>query len=217
MKRVLLNSILAGLAIALGGWAYLCITQKMGTNILASFIFSFGLILICNFKFNLYTGKVCYLLDDDKEKIHTRIVSLLLTLLGNLIGTLIFSLLLRALSGNHLIYETLETITTTKLNYTWYETIIRAFFCGILVYTAVEGFRKIDNSVGKYIMLIMSIGIFIISGFEHSIANMFYYFLNLNFTFNALISILLCVIGNSIGGLFIPLIIKLINSKIIKC
>jgi formate/nitrite transporter FocA (FNT family) len=217
MKKVLLNSILAGLAIALGGWAYLCITQKMDTNILASFIFSFGLILICNFNFNLYTGKVCYLLDDDKEKMHTRIVSLLLILLGNLIGTLIFSLLLRALSGNNLIYETLESITTTKLNYTWYETIIRAFFCGILVYTAVEGFRKIDNPVGKYIMLIMSIGIFIISGFEHSIANMFYYFLNLNFTFNALISILLCVIGNSIGGLFIPLIIKLINSKIIKC
>ncbi len=217
MKRVLLNSILAGLAISLGGWAYLCITQKMGTNILASFVFSFGLILICNFGFNLYTGKICYLFNNAEKKFGNRLLDMGIILLGNLIGTLIFSLLLRVLSGNNLIYETLESITTTKLNYTWYETIVRAFFCGILVYTAVEGFRKIDSSIGKYIMLIMSIGIFIISGFEHSIANMFYYFLNLNFTFNALISILLCVIGNSIGGLFIPLIIKLINSKIIKC
>ena len=53
--------------------------------------------------------------------------------------------------------------------------------------------------------------LFIVSGFEHSIANMFYYFLSGNYSVIAFVSLLLCVIGNSIGGLFIPLINKIIN------
>ena len=87
--------------------------------------------------------------------------------------------------------------------------LVLGFFCGILVYLAVEGFKKIDNNFGKYVVLVLSIGGFIVCGFEHSIANMFYYFLNGSYSLSALLSILLCVLGNSIGGVFIPLINKL--------
>ena len=95
----------------------------------------------------------------------------------------------------------------------WYIMIGLGFFCGILVYLAVEGFKKIDNNFGKYVVLILSIGGFIVCGFEHSIANMFYYFLNGSYSLNAILSILLCVLGNSIGGVFIPLINKLNSLK----
>ena len=112
---------------------------------------------------------------------------------------------------NNKVMETLITSVTSKIDYQWYQMIGLSFFCGMLVYIAVEGFKKIENNFGKYVVLMLAIGGFIVSGFEHSIANMFYYFLSGNFSVIAFLSLLLCVIGNSIGGLFIPLINKVLN------
>jgi formate/nitrite transporter FocA (FNT family) len=112
---------------------------------------------------------------------------------------------------NNSVMNTLKTSVEAKINYQWFEMIGLSFFCGMLVYIAVEGFKKIDNQFGKYVVLMLAIGGFIVSGFEHSIANMFYYFLSDNFSIMAILSLLLCVIGNSIGGLFIPSLKMLIK------
>ncbi len=213
--KTLLKGVLAGIAISFGG--FLCIkTNAIASNtILGSFLFSFGLILICNFDFNLYTGKICYLFENKDKSLIKRIADLLLMLLGNLIGTLFFSTILRLVmidnDINTLVMDTLKNSVNLKINYTWYQMIGLSFFCGMLVYIAVEGFKKIDNKFGKYVVLVLAIGGFIVSGFEHSIANMFYYFLSGNYSLIAFCSLLLCVIGNSIGGLFIPLLNKIIN------
>ena len=76
--KTLLKGILAGIAISFGG--FLCIrTNAIASNtILGSFLFSFGLILICNFNFNLYTGKVCYLFDNKDKPFIKRLIDLLL-------------------------------------------------------------------------------------------------------------------------------------------
>ena len=213
--KTLLKGVLAGIAISFGG--FLCIrTNAIASNtILGSFLFSFGLILICNFNFNLYTGKVCYLFDNKDKSLIKRILDLLIMLGGNLIGTLFFANVLRLVMAdnaiNNKLMETLITSVNSKINYEWYQMIGLSFFCGMLVYIAVEGFKKIENNFGKYVVLMLAIGGFIVSGFEHSIANMFYYFLSGNYSVIAFVSLLLCVIGNSIGGLFIPLINKIIN------
>ena len=211
--KCFIKSLLAGFAISLGGWIYLCVNQKMDNNVLAAFLFSFGLILICNFGFNLYTGKICYLFDKSKKKLGSKLLDMVIILLGNLMGTLIFGLLIRLVtsSGNDLLFKGLDEIVETKINYPWYEALGRAFFCGMLVYIAVEGFKTIENNFGKYVVLVLAIGGFIVCGFEHSIANMFYYFLSVTFTPSAFLSLLLFVIGNSLGGLFIPLMNNLIN------
>lgn len=218
--NALIRGILAGIAISFGG--YLCLRTNAVTNntILGSFLFSFGLILICNFNFNLYTGKVCYLFESNEHaadyKLTTKILCLAIILLGNLIGTLFFANVLRLVIADNAInlkvMETLSSSVNNKINYKWYQMIGLSFFCGILVYIAVEGFKKIENNFGKYVVLILAIGGFIIMGFEHSIANMFYYFLSGNYTLVAFISLLLCVVGNSVGGLFIPLLNKLTNN-----
>ena len=213
--KTLLKGVLAGIAISFGG--FLCIrTNAIASNtILGSFLFSFGLILICNFNFNLYTGKVCYLFDNKDKSLIKRILDLLIMLCGNLIGTLFFANVLRLVMAdnaiNNKLMETLISSVNSKINYEWYQMIGLSFFCGMLVYIAVEGFKKIENNFGKYVVLMLAIGGFIVSGFEHSIANMFYYFLSGNYSVIAFVSLLLCVIGNSIGGLFIPLINKIIN------
>lgn len=212
-----IKGILAGIAISFGGWLSLRTNNVIGNNILGSFIFSFGLILICNFGFNLYTGKICYLFDNKEETILKRIINLVIILFGNLVGTLSFSALLKLSMANNItnetIINTLNNTVLTKINYEWYQMIGLSFFCGMLVYIAVEGFKKIEHNIGKYIVLILAIGGFIIMGFEHSIANMFYYFLAGNYSINAFLSLLLCVIGNSIGGLFIPMMNKIMYLK----
>jgi len=213
--KTLLKGVLAGIAISFGG--FLCIrTNAMAANtILGSFLFSFGLILICNFGFNLYTGKVCYLFDNKEKPLLNRILDLLIMLGGNLIGTLFFANVVKLVMAdnatNNKVMETLINSVNSKINYEWYQMIGLSFFCGMLVYIAVEGFKKIENNFGKYVVLMLAIGGFIVSGFEHSIANMFYYFLSGSYSGIAFLSLLLCVIGNSIGGLFIPLINKIIN------
>lgn len=213
--KTILKGVLAGIAISFGG--FLCIrTNAIASNtILGSFLFSFGLILICNFGFNLYTGKVCYLFDNKEKSLIKRILDLLIILGGNLIGTLFFANVLRLIivdnDTNNKLINNLNDSVLSKINYEWYQMIGLSFFCGMLVYIAVEGFKKIDNQFGKYVVLMLAIGGFIVSGFEHSIANMFYYFLSDSYSIIAFWSLLLCVIGNSIGGLFIPLLNKIIN------
>lgn len=211
--KVLINAILAGIAISFGGWFCLRTTASLN-SVAGAFIFSFGLILICNFGFYLYTGKICYLFDD-LTKIKENIIFLLLGILGNLIGTMFVGLILNLIvkENNLVVFNNLEVSLNNKLNYDWYQMIMLGFFCGILVYIAVEGFKTITSSVGKYIVLMIAIGGFIISGFEHSVANMFYFFLAGNLSLEAFFSIFLCLVGNSIGGLFIPLLRSLVIGK----
>lgn len=223
---VLIKGILAGICICIGG--FICLKANVAANskILGAFLFPIGLILICNFGYFLYTGKICYLFENKEQSYKEKVLSLLLGLFGNLVGCIAIAVVLRLInqsfitesqtaqawySSNAQLFINLNSSVNSKLNYAWYEMIILSAFCGMLVYIAVEGFKTIEHHIGKYLVLILAIAGFIICGFEHSIANMFYYFLNGTFTINAIVSLLLCVIGNSFGGLFIPSLKMLIK------
>lgn len=211
--KTLIKGILAGICISIGGWLCLKTNAVMSNNILGAFLFPIGLILICNFGYFLYTGKICYLFENKEQTYKTKIIDLCLGLCGNMLGCLIISLLLNlaARNLNYVVFENVQNMVLIKVNYKWYEMIILSAFCGMLVYVAVEGFKVIENIIGKYVVLILAIAGFIICGFEHSVANMFYYFLAGDFSYKAILSLLICVVGNSIGGLFIPVLKSVIN------
>lgn len=223
---VLIKGILAGICISIGGFLCLKVNIAASSKVLGAFLFPIGLILICNFGYFLYTGKICYLFENKEQSYKEKILSLLTGLFGNLVGCLVVALLLRAInqsfiaeastaqafySNNAQLFISLKSTVNTKLNYDWYQMIILSAFCGMLVYIAVEGFKTIEHHFGKYLVLILSIAGFIICGFEHSIANMFYYFLDGSFSGAVWLSLIYCVIGNSIGGLFIPSLKMLIK------
>ena len=48
--------------------------------------------------------------------------------------------------------------------------------------------------------------VFILAGFEHSIANMFYFATAASFSLDTVIYILVVVLGNTIGGMLLPLL-----------
>lgn len=205
MVKTLIKGILAGIAISLGGWLCLRANAVLENNFVGSFIFATGLILIVNFDFYLYTGRICYLFDnkDPKNWIH-----LLLGLLGNVMGCIVMGLSMRASFKDSLdvLFNNLDAMIVSKLDAVWYVTAIKSFLCGMLVYLAVEGFKKIENNFGKYVVLVLCIGGFVFAGYEHCVANMFYYALGDSYTVKTLITLLLCILFNSIGGLFIPIL-----------
>lgn len=215
MLKTLIKGILAGIAISLGGWLCLRANVVLNSNLVGSLLFATGLILIVNFDFYLYTGKVCYSLEnkDNNNWLH-----LLIGLLGNLIGCIIMGLAMRASFKENLsvLFRSVEGMINSKLEALWYATAIKSFLCGMLVYLAVEGFKKIENNFGKYVVLVLCIGGFVFAGYEHCVANMFYYALGSSYNLTTLIVLLTCILFNSLGGLFIPflnILMKKLNNK----
>mgnify|MGYP002869408121 FL=1 len=81
-------SIFAGLAIGLGSLVYTVVSAyftSRGGMMFASALFSIGLILVCVFSLQLYTGKIGMVFDD-KNKIGENLVNLPIILFGNAVG-----------------------------------------------------------------------------------------------------------------------------------
>ena len=73
------------------------------------------------------------------------------------------------------------------------------------MYIAVNNYKKSSNNFGKYIGIFMCVIVFILSGFEHCIANMFYFSLAKIWSLKALGYLGLMILGNSIGSILIAL------------
>ena len=103
---------------------------------------------------------------------------------------------------------TLDDFPEHKLeNQELWQTLIRAFFCGILMYVAVSVYKENNTPLG----IMFCIPVFILSGFEHSIADMCY-FAVAGYTLPAVLFVAVVVVGNAIGGMFLPAL-KLIFKK----
>ena len=205
---VFLNGILAGVCIGIGGLLFLKTKEYTNNTVLGALFFSIGLILICNFGFFLYTGKICYLFDYKSDEIGFYALQLITGIIGNYLGALGFASLCKLMN---LVPNNVFSMIDLKMQLNWYELIIRGIFCGMLIYFAVEGFKVINNNFGKYVVLIMCVAGFIICGFEHCIANIFYISLDNTITLQSFIMILYVIIGNTIGGLIVPLVNKVVK------
>ena len=174
------KSIAASLLIALGNYALL----KLG-NPIGPFIFALGLLGVCYMGLNLFTGK-CGFLFEDKIKI----IDLLIILVVNLIAGYLLGLLFRV-ADSSLIDTAINKINTWNVSL---EFFIRSFLCGCIMYIAVYMYRK-NTPLG----IIYGIPLFILCSFQHCIANIIT--LGVAMTFD--LSIILCILGNFIGSLFV--------------
>ena len=83
--------------------------------------------------------------------------------------------------------------------------LVLGIFCGMLMFIAADGYKNIENQVGKVVVVFLPVMVFILSGFEHCIADMFYFSLAGDFSALMLKSLIVITVGNSIGGGLIPL------------
>ncbi len=200
----LIKAIMSGILVGIGGILYVSSQDKF----IGSILFSFALILIVARGYNLFTGKVGYLLPYKKG--YLKILGL--TLVGNTIGVL-FTSSLFLLSGKNIAINQAQSLFLSKLDQMWYETLVLAIFCGFMMYLAVDSYHKIKNQGAALAVVIFSVSIFIVAGFEHSIADMVYLFLGRVFTFEALIFMVIVVIGNLIGAVTLNILSSLIKEE----
>lgn len=204
MKKIINNlllSFVAGVLIAIGGTVFLSCESKY----LGALLFSVGLFFIVEGNYKLYTGAIGYLLDNKKEDNF----QLFTILIGNFLGTFLVANILKVTRLAPTLLKKSEELVSTKLNDSWYSILFLSFMCGILIYLGVDNFKKSLNNFSKVLGIIFCVVVFIISGFEHCVANMFYFSLASVWSFKAILYILIMIIGNSLGGLLIPSIIKI--------
>ncbi len=201
--EILIKSILAGIMIGIGGTIYLSLDDK----IVGSILFAIGLFIIVVYSFNLYTGKIGYLINNFNKKY---IRELIITLIGNFIGTLFVGFILKYTRIYTMISEKAKTLADIKLNDTLISILILSFFCGILMYLAVNTYKEVKD-IGKYLAVFLGVIVFILCGFEHCIANMYYFSVSSTWSLNTLLYLLVMILGNSLGGILIPLCNKVIK------
>ncbi len=200
----IIKGIYAGILIGMGGVAYLAISNK----IVGSFIFSLGLLTVCIYSFNLYTGKVGYIVENKPSYM----IELILSLIGNFIGTFLVGNMMRLTRFKGYGEAALE-IVNTKLNDNILSIFILAMLCGIIMYLAVNNYKKEKDGIGKYIVIFMGVMAFILCGFEHCIANMFYFSIAGVFSLKVFGYLLVMVIGNSVGSIIIALYDKIYRNN----
>lgn len=190
----LIKGFYAGIMIGIGAVAYL----SNQNPIAGSFFFSIGLLMICMYGMNLYTGKVGYILVNKIDYLY----ELFISLLGNFIGTFTVGKLVLLTRINN-ISQKANTISNVKLNDSLLSIFILSIFCGMLMYIAVNNYKKVNNDFGKYLSIFMCVMVFILCGFEHCIANMAYFTIGGVWSFDALLYIIIMILGNSVGSIII--------------
>ena len=191
MLRDTLSGVCAGICIALGGSVFLAVDNRLAGAVL----FSVALLCICMKGYALFTGKVGFLPEEHSK---TALQLLLAGLLGNLIGTFLCGFFLRL--GLPALGEAARTICAAKLAQAPAAALIRGVFCGILMYLAVSIWKERQTPLG----ILFCIPVFILSGFEHSIADMFYFAVSGIVSLKAFVFLWLVIIGNALGAMLLP-------------
>ena len=196
---------LAGLMITIGCCVYLACSAsgEIVGKVAGAVLFSVGLLAVCYFGFSLYTGKIGFIVTN-----HTKndVSVLLLGLLGNVIAAAVFGIAIGYAIPS--LRETALNACNARLAQEWWQTLLRGVGCGILMYVAVALFKDKKTPLG----IVFAIPAFILSGFEHSIADMGYFAIAGIYSAQALGFVWLVILGNTIGAIIIPLF-RLVKPK----
>lgn len=194
--NILIKGIYAGIMIGIGGTIFLALDNK----IIGALLFAIGLFMICVYSMNLYTGKIGYLIVNKANYLF----ELLFTLIGNFLGTYLIGFLIRLTRFNNYSVKAID-ICNIKLNDNLLSIFILSIFCGILMYLAVNNFKKMESSLGKYLSVFICVIVFILCGFEHCVANMYYFSVANIWSLKVFLYLFIMILGNSVGSLFIAL------------
>ena len=207
--KTALFGIYAGMAIGFGGMLNIIANTYISSpaiigKLLGSLLFPIGLTMVCFFSFNLFTGKIGYVFDNDKKYL----IFLLFVYIGNILGSLLMGGFCRVVFAETAMQETVNAIALKKLwNFNLeflpiMKTFAGSVLCGVLVYLAILSFKEFKKIYLKIIGIFLSIGLFVFLGFDHCIANMYYF--AFAWTYGSGVTYLalaLVTLGNSLGAI----------------
>ncbi len=220
MKTQLLSftkGILAGLAIGLGGFLYVLMVHfvqgELG-RVLGSLLFAVGLFTVCTCMLHLYTGKIGMVYEGKQTK--DFYISLPVMLIGNAIGAFAFGFALWAIFKDTSVMETVNRICSSRTTLASFDdflaVIVQSTLCGVCVYLAVKAFSLNRLKPIGILLLVFFVFVFVYSGFQHCIANMFYFGFGNHLNGYTFINLAFCILFNSLGPIFGVLLVKLIKN-----
>lgn len=185
--RTFILAVLAGVYIGFG--AQLATTVSLGlsskvgigfSRFLQGAAFSVGLMLVVIARAELFTGNSLMMLSlcDRKIDLKKLLRNWVSVYVGNFVGSvllvsIVFGGGLYEMGGYSLGVRALE-IANSKVNLTFVQAMCRGIACNWLVCLAVLMAASAPNTTGKILSCFFPIMTFVASGFEHSIANMYF-------------------------------------------
>ncbi len=179
------SAILGGAFIAIAFIFY--VTVKTGSqgvswgliNLVAGIVFSLGLILVVVFAVDLFTSTTLTVLGPIKKQfsLKSMLKNWVTVYLGNLVGA-IFLVFLIFMAGQYMQAHgqwglTVLKVSEHKLSHTFIEAVCLGILCNVMVCGGVWLSYAGKSLTDKTLILILPIAMFVASGFEHCVANMF--------------------------------------------
>lgn len=186
--RLLIWALLAGAYIAFGAQA----SQMVSFNLLAdpdslgvgrlvsAAVFPVGLMMVVLCGAELFTGNCLMIIGvlDRKIRISRMLRNWVLVYLGNFLGALLVVALMKSTglweTGSGLLGASVIKTAQAKVQLSFGQAFVRGILCNWLVCLAVWMSTGARETVSKIFAIWFCIGLFVISGFEHSIANMYF-------------------------------------------
>lgn len=206
LKSAFWGGIASGMMVGIGGTVYLSCENK----VVGAVLFSVALLCICILGLYLYTGKIGLFIENPSKQ---GAAALLIGLYGNFLGAALTGIL-TALAKPSLI-DAAQTACAAKLENGFGRGLIAAVFCGVLMYAAVKTYGVKGTLLG----IIFCIPTFILCGFEHSIADVYYFTVaSMRGAFDPMraLFVLVAVVGNTLGGWLLPVLMALGKGKVEK-
>lgn len=187
-SRLLIWALLAGAYIAFGAQA----SQMVSFNLLAdpdslgvgrlvsAAVFPVGLMMVVLCGAELFTGNCLMIIGvlDRKVRISGMLRNWVLVYLGNFLGALLVVALMKSTglweTGSGLLGASVIKTAQAKVQLSFGQAFVRGILCNWLVCLAVWMSTGARETVSKIFAIWFCIGLFVISGFEHSIANMYF-------------------------------------------
>ena len=186
-SKTFVLAIMAGALIAFGAQVSLTVMTGTAENLswgiaklVGAMTFATGLMMVVLTGAELFTGNVMMTFSVIEKKITFAklLKSWTIVYIGNFIGSIVIALLIYYSGCSHNSHEALGVLSLTtayqKVNLTWVEAFTRGILCNWLVCLAIWMASSARLVIGKIFAIFFPIMTFVASGYEHSIANMFF-------------------------------------------
>ena len=201
-----LMSLCSGIMIGVGGTASLLACQLFGVpgKLIGACLFSLGILAIVMFEMKLFTG----LISDIPEMGAKNFWKLPVCFLGNMLGVLFAATLVWFSPLADSVVPQAQALIEPKIFADLWpiKALCSAILCGFLITLSIGAVKYAPRKgLSTTVGVMFPIIVFAFCGFDHSVANTLYIFF-LGFSWQAVGYLLMCVLGNIIGGVILPIL-----------
>lgn len=213
----ILKAILAGILVGLTGIEFLFVKQfDFGLNqFLAAFIFPFGNTLVLVLALLLFNGQVANLYNSDNKM---KVLKLFVMLFFNILGVMLVGFIFMIFKGKDLnIVERMVSVANDKfpeysLKY-HFNLLLKGMFCGMFIFLGVFFYKYFKNPFLKVLGIWLPVFIYVYSGFNNGITDVYYLMASNRFSIISIIFVLTAIFGNACGAILLQTFINFAYKK----